>query len=67
MIRSPTGLYYTDTESGFKRVVGIDLAGLPFMTDVLGIGIEHPIFSVVVNAPNPDNCITFLEHILDYK
>ncbi len=60
-------VYYTDTESGFKRVVGIDLAGLPFMTDVLGIGIEHPIFSVVVNAPNPDNCITFLEHILDYK
>ena len=60
-------VYYTDTESGIKRVVGIDLAGLPFMTDVLRIGIEHPIFSVVVNAPNPDNCITFLEHILDYK
>ena len=59
--------YYTDWPSHSSLFGIIDLAGLPFMTDVLGIGIEHPIFSVVVNAPNPDNCITFLEHILDYK
>lgn len=60
-------VYYTDTESDMKRAVGIDLAGLPFIEDVIGVGIEHPIFSVVVNAPNPDNCITFLEHIIDYE
>lgn len=60
-------VYYTDTESGMKHAVGIDLAGLPFIEDVIGVGIEHPIFSVVVNAPNPENCITFLEHIIDYE
>lgn len=59
-------VYFTDGETGEEKAVGVDLSDLPFITDVLVFGNEHPIFSVVVNAPNTDNCITFLEHIIDY-
>lgn len=60
-------IYCVDGESGEEKAVGIDLDGLPFITDVLVFGNQHPIFSVVANAPHPDNCITFLEHIIDYE
>lgn len=60
-------VYYPDGETGEEHAVGVDLAGLPFVTDLLVFGNEHPIFSIVTNAPHLDNCITVLEHIMDYK
>ena len=60
-------VYYPDGETGEEHAVGVDLNGLPLVTDLLVFGNEHPIFSIVVNAPHLDNCITVLEHILDYK
>lgn len=60
-------VYYVDGETGEKKALGIDLGGLPYITDVLIFGNENPIFSVAANAPNPQNCITFLEHIIDYE
>lgn len=61
-------VYYTDGETGEERAVGVDLSDLPFITDVLVFGsTKQPIFSIVTNAPHLDNCITMLEHIIDYK
>lgn len=60
-------MYFTDGESGEEKAVGIDLYGLPFITNALVLSTEHPIFSIVVNAPHVDNCITFLENIIDYE
>ena len=60
-------VYFTDGESGEEKAVGIDLGGLPFITNVLVLSTEHPMFSIVVNAPHVDNCITFLENIMDYE
>lgn len=58
-------LYYEDYE-GNKQLFGIDLAGLPIITDVLVVGTQETIFSVVGNAPHTDAVITFLEHLLSY-
>lgn len=60
-------VYCTDGESGEKKALGIDLDGLPFIDEVLVFGSKKPIFSIVENAPNLDNCIIFLEHIIDYE
>ncbi len=60
-------VYFVDGETEEEKAVGIDLGGLPYITDVLVFGNEHPIFSVAANAPNPENVITFLEHIIDYE
>ena len=60
-------VYFTDGELGEERAVGLDLGGLPFITDVMAFGDEPPIFSIVINAPHLDNCITMLRHIIDYE
>lgn len=60
-------LYYENGDTGETHAFGVDLTGLPFITDVLVFGNEHPVFSVVANAPHPKACITFLENMLDYK
>ena len=60
-------VHYVLGETREEKALGIDLGGLPYITDVLIFGNENPIFSVAANAPNPQNCITFLEHIIDYE
>ena len=60
-------VYYPDGETGEEHAVGVDLGGLPFVTDLLVFGNEHPIFSIVANAPHLDSCIKVLENIIDYK
>lgn len=45
---------------------GIDMSGLG-LTDELVFTIEKPILSVVTNAPNPENCIEFIRHLLSYE
>ena len=60
-------VYFTDGESGEEKAVAIDLVGLPFITNALVLSNEHPLFSIVVNAPHVDNCITFLQNMIDYQ
>ena len=60
-------VYFTDGESGEEKAVAIDLADLPFITNALVLSNEHPLFSIVVNAPHVDNCITFLQNMIDYQ
>lgn len=60
-------VYYPVGETGEEFAVGVDLAGLPFVTELLVFSNEHPIFSIVTNAPHVENCITMLENILNYR
>lgn len=59
-------LYFKDPD-GNDIATGIDLSGLPFMTDYLAVNKEKPIFSIVQNSPNIDNAFTFLEYVIDYR
>lgn len=57
-------LFYENDE-GVSCACGIDMSGLNF-TDTLIFSTPKPILSVVTNAKNPENCLTFIEKMLAY-
>ena len=54
-----------ETGQGETKPYGLSLDGDNRFTDMSGGYLEHPVFAVAVDAPNPENALKFLDYLMD--
>lgn len=54
-----------ETGQGETRPYGLSLSGNNRFTEMSGGYLEHPVFAVAVDAPNPENALKFLDYLMD--
>lgn len=54
-----------ETGQGETRPYGLSLSGNNRFTEMSGGYLEHPVFAVAVDAPNPENALKFLAYLMD--
>lgn len=56
-----------ETGQGEIKPYGLSLDGNNRFTDMSGGYLEHPVFAVAVNAPNPENALRFLDYLMNER
>ena len=56
-----------ETGQGEAEAYGLSLDGENRFTDMTGGYLEHPVFAVAVDAPNPGNALKFLDYLITGK
>lgn len=54
-----------ETGQGETKPYGLSLSGNNRFTEMSGGYLEHPVFAVAVDAPNPENALKFLDYLMD--
>ncbi|WP_216391400.1 hypothetical protein [Blautia sp. MSJ-19] len=54
-----------ETGQGATEAYGLSLEGKNRFTDMTGGYLEHPVFAVAVDAPNPENALKFLDYLMN--
>ncbi len=54
-----------ETGQGETEAYGLSLENENRFTEMTGGYLEHPVFAVAVDAPNPENALKFLDYLMD--